>query len=87
MPTFQNPTADAAEASEALRGLAHATRVFEEPADTYTVLGDLLETIEAGKSFKTPGRPAEGVEWGVIKVSAMTWGKFDASENKAVVNV
>ncbi len=52
-----------------------------------SVLGDLLETIEAGKSFKTPGRPAEGVEWGVIKVSAMTWGKFDASENKAVVNV
>jgi hypothetical protein len=35
MPTFQNPTADAAEASEALRGLAHASRVFEDPADTY----------------------------------------------------
>ena len=47
MPTFQNPTADAAEASEALRGLAHATRVFEEPADTYTVLGDLLAVVRS----------------------------------------
>ena len=45
MPTFQNPTADAAEASEALRGLAHATRVFEDPADTYAVLGDLLAGV------------------------------------------
>ncbi|MGO3151919.1 MAG: hypothetical protein ACTIJJ_04750 [Galactobacter sp.] len=47
MPTFQNPTMDAAEASEALRGLAHASRVFENPADTYTVLGDLLAGVRS----------------------------------------
>ncbi|MBX3312349.1 MAG: hypothetical protein KF916_05575 [Microbacteriaceae bacterium] len=47
MPTFQNPTADAAEASEALRGLAHATRVLEDPADTYAVLGDLLAGVRS----------------------------------------
>jgi len=47
MPTFQNPTVDAAEASEALRGLAHATRAFEDPADTYAVLGDLLAGIRS----------------------------------------
>lgn len=47
MPTFDNPTADAAEASEALRGLAHATRVFEDPADTYAVLGDLLAGVRS----------------------------------------
>ena len=47
MPTFHNPTADAAEASEALRGLAHATRVFEDPADTYAVLGDLLAGVRS----------------------------------------
>lgn len=45
MPTFQNPNTDAAEASEALRGLAHASRVFEDPADTYAVLGDLLAGV------------------------------------------
>lgn len=47
MPTFQNPTTDAAEASEALRGLAHASGVFEDPADTYTVLGDLLAGVRS----------------------------------------
>ena len=47
MPTFQNPTTDAAEASEALRGLAHASRSFEDPADTYAVLGDLLAGVRA----------------------------------------
>jgi hypothetical protein len=47
MPTFQNPTADAAEASEALRGLAHAARVFEDPADTYAVLGDFLAGVRS----------------------------------------
>lgn len=47
MPTFQNPTTDAAEASEALRGLAHATRVFEDPADTYAVLGELLAGVRS----------------------------------------
>lgn len=47
MPTFDNPLADAAEASEALRGLAHATRTFENPADTYAVIGDLLSGVRS----------------------------------------
>ena len=42
MPTFHDPTHDAAEASEALRGLAHATRTLDDPADTYAVIGSLL---------------------------------------------
>lgn len=41
MPTFENPIADAEESSEAVRGLAHATRAMN-PADTYRVLGDLI---------------------------------------------
>ncbi|XPP25605.1 MAG: hypothetical protein ACNYNX_08095 [Leucobacter sp.] len=47
MPTFQNPTEDAAEVFAALRGLAHASRVFENPANTYTVLGDLLAGVRS----------------------------------------
>lgn len=47
MPTFENPSADATEASEALRGLAHATRTFENPADTYAGLGDLLGGVRS----------------------------------------
>ena len=41
MPTFDNATADAAEARKALRGLAHATRNLGDPRDLYAVLGDL----------------------------------------------
>ncbi|WP_370665954.1 restriction endonuclease subunit S [Streptomyces sp. IBSBF 2507] len=47
-------------------------------------LGDVLEAIEAGKSFTCEPRPAERGEWGIVKVSAMTYGRFDESENKAV---
>ncbi|WP_368356404.1 hypothetical protein [Microbacterium tenebrionis] len=47
MPTFTHPVDDAAEASQALRGLAHATRTFPDPADTYSVLGDLLAGVRS----------------------------------------
>lgn len=47
MPTFHDPLKDAAEASEALRGLAHASRVFDDPADTYTVFGDLTAGLRS----------------------------------------
>lgn len=45
MPSFDDPGADAGEASEALRGLAHATRTFESPQDLYGVIGALAETV------------------------------------------
>lgn len=41
MPTFFDSTADAAEASEALRGLAHASRGFDQSAEMHGVIGDL----------------------------------------------
>ncbi len=47
MPTFEDPRADATEASAALRGLAHATRTFSDPADTYPVIGDLLDGVRS----------------------------------------
>lgn len=49
MPTFYDPGADAGEASEALRGLAHATRSFENPQDLYGVLGDVLSAVRSLK--------------------------------------
>lgn len=76
MPTFHDPLADAAEASEALRGLAHASRVFDDPADTYTVFGDLTAGLRSlrqvldqlanahlshqGRAFDDNGNPATG---------------------------
>jgi type I restriction enzyme S subunit len=49
-------------------------------------LGDVLEGIEAGKSFRCHGHPAPDDSWGVIKVSAMTWGDFRPQENKEVID-
>ena len=47
MPTFHDPLADAAEASKSLRGLAHASRVFDDPADTYQVFGELISGVRS----------------------------------------
>jgi hypothetical protein len=45
MPTYENPAADASEAAEALRGVAHATRTFTDPGDSYRVLGSLSTAL------------------------------------------
>lgn len=42
MPTFQDPVVDGEEACQALRALAHATRSFDRPAETYAVVGEVL---------------------------------------------
>jgi type I restriction enzyme S subunit len=47
-------------------------------------LGIAIEDIQAGKSFRAQSRPATPHEWGVIKVSAMSWGEFRQQENKAI---
>lgn len=48
----------------------------------YTPLGELLESIESGKSPKCESYPASDGEWGVLKLSAVTKGRFVPSENK-----
>jgi len=47
MPTFEDSTADAAEAQLALRGLAHATRSIKDPAELYSVLGSLSGALRS----------------------------------------
>ena len=43
MPTIEDPAADAAEAQQALRALAHATRIIVDPTQIYEVLGSLSQ--------------------------------------------
>lgn len=78
MPTFDDPLMDAAEASAALRGLARATRAFDNPADTYSVLGNLLagvrslrqvidqladaHTLNRGRAHDDDGNPVTGTD-------------------------
>lgn len=51
----------------------------------FVPLEQLLLDIHAGKSFRCEERPAGPGEWGIIKVSAMTWGEFRPNENKTVL--
>jgi len=47
MPTFNDPTADAEEARQALRGLAHASQRIEDPDKLYGIVGELLGATRA----------------------------------------
>lgn len=67
MPTFHDPSADAEEARQALRGLAHASIRIDDPDVLYGVVGELLgaaRSLEqsliqiAGASLTHQGRAA-----------------------------
>ncbi len=70
--------------------LAHdEVRAVEEPYAApegwrWVPLGAVLQEIQAGWSPKAQPRPKEEDEWGVLKVSACSWGEFRAFENKAL---
>jgi type I restriction enzyme S subunit len=50
-------------------------------------LGELVSKIEAGRSFRCEERPAGQDEWGVVKVSALTWGAFREDQNKTITEL
>ena len=62
-------------------------RAIDGPGSPMTRLGDLVDRIEAGRSLGGSAPPAGPDEWGIIKVSAMTWGEFRESENKRIDDV
>ena len=46
--------------------------------------GELILSSDAGWSPSCESTPREGNEWGVLKVSAVSWGEFRPEENKAL---
>lgn len=48
----------------------------------WVLLEDLLADSESGWSPKCDSEPRRSGEWGVLKVSAVTWGVFNPEENK-----
>ena len=50
----------------------------------WVLLEDLLLGSESGWSPKCHPEPRQKEEWGVLKVSAVTWGVFNHNENKAL---
>lgn len=49
---------------------------------THNPWGNFIVSVEAGKNWSAEGRPPEDGEFGVVKVSAVTWGEFDELESK-----
>lgn len=47
-------------------------------------LGDVIDGFEAGRNLQAQGRPAAGSEFGVLKISAVSWGRFEPTSNKAL---
>lgn len=47
-------------------------------------LGQRVVSSGAGWSPSCEARPSSGDEWGVLKVSAVSWGQFQPGENKAL---
>lgn len=59
---------------------------FDAPASwSWTVLGTLVLASDAGWSPKTADHPRRDGAWGVLKVSAVSWGQFRPEENKEVL--
>ena len=49
---------------------------------TWATLDSCLAGIQAGKNFKCEERPPSETEYGVVKVSSVTWGEFNGEESK-----
>lgn len=47
-------------------------------------VSDIVSKIEAGKSIKCDERPPNVDEFGIIKISAVTWGVYDEEESKTL---
>ncbi len=52
---------------------------------TWTRFGRLISKSDAGWSPKTENYPRSGENWGVLKVSAVSWDEFRPWENKQVL--
>lgn len=47
-------------------------------------LGSIVQAIEAGKNLKCIETPPENDEYGIIKISAVTWGVYDEQQSKTL---
>jgi type I restriction enzyme S subunit len=64
-----------------------AATPFQIPAHwVWACWRDMILSSEAGWSPECATRPRSGDEWGVLKVSAVSWDHFDPEENKALLS-
>ena len=61
----------------------HTSTLPELPEGwVWATVGTCLSNIQAGKNFKCEERPPRCQEYGVVKVSSVTWGEFDETQSK-----
>ncbi|AWI81818.1 hypothetical protein CEW87_22170 [Parazoarcus communis] len=68
-----------------LAAIAEEEKPFSLPAGwEWARFGELILSSDAGWSPSCESTPREGNAWGVLKVSAVSWGEFRPEENKAL---
>lgn len=53
---------------------------------TLSSLGRIVTRIEAGKNVRCEERPPKTGEFGIVKISSVTWGEFDEDESKTLTD-
>ncbi len=74
----------AVEEAEALIQAARRTFTANVTLNDWVPLSACVQRIENGWSPSCENRPATEEEWGVLKVGAVSFGKYNATENKAL---
>jgi type I restriction enzyme, S subunit len=61
---------------------------MRDTSDNWTVrkVGEIVSSIDGGISVKASDRPARSGEHGILTLSAVSYGNFDPSANKAVLD-
>lgn len=68
-----------------LPSISDEEKPFELPTGwEWCRLGELALKSEAGWSPQCENTPRSGEQWGVLKISAVTWGEYQPEENKAL---
>lgn len=68
-----------------LQPIADEEIPFELPEGwVWARFGDVILASDSGWSPSCDSTPRDGDQWGVLKVSAVTWGEFKPEENKAL---
>ncbi|MFD2111095.1 restriction endonuclease subunit S [Thiorhodococcus fuscus] len=69
-----------------LKPIASAEQFFEPPSGwVWCRCGELVLTSDSGWSPRTESHARQGDAWGVLKVSAVSWDRFDPAANKQVL--
>jgi type I restriction enzyme, S subunit len=70
--------------SVALINAARRQLIGDSPREDWIPLGSIVKHLENGWSPACESRQVTNHEWGVLKVGAVSFGKYDAKENKAL---